>query len=511
MACPAGSACVRRFLREAEPAVSIINPRRPAPLLGIAMMALVLAFAFLGSRGIWDPDEGRYTNVAINMLQSGDWITPRRNDDVGHWTKPPLTYWAIAASVGALGATPWAARLPSALAYLLCVWLAWRITRRFMPPAATTAAVVYATMLLPFGASQLITTDFILAGCETLAVWAYVESRWGPSHPRRWIILMWAAFALAFLTKGPPGLLPLLALLVCDGLLPRPRRVLQLTGIATFLVLALPWYVTVSLNTPGLLEYFVLDEVAHRVATDEFARNGQWYGWIVVYLPTLVLGSLPWTASLWRALRRLPAHARRWREAGVRAHEAHLLLLALWVVLPLIVFCLARSRLPLYVLPLFVPLAILVAIRRHDEGRPLPRAQWLVAWCALLLVLKLAAAAWPSHKDAGEWAAALRARVPEKIHEVVFVEDMARYGLRLHLGAEVEKVSLLPQPGARFNPEFDEDLATELAEDEPGVVYITKQTRWREVRDAIEAHGYRTEIRGTPFYGRVIFTLARAP
>jgi hypothetical protein len=69
----------------------------------VALIAIVLAFAFLGSRGLWDPDEGRYTNVAANMVASGDWLVPHRNHDVGHWTKPPLTYWAIAASFSVFG------------------------------------------------------------------------------------------------------------------------------------------------------------------------------------------------------------------------------------------------------------------------------------------------------------------------------------------------------------------------------------------------------------------------
>ena len=147
-----------------------------SPGLRVAILALVLAFGFLGSRGIWDPDEGRYTNVALNMLDSGDWLNPRRNDEVGHWTKPPLTYWAIAASVAVFGANPWAARLPAALSYLLCVWLVWRIARRLTPGAQAQAAVVYATMLFTVGASQLITTDYLLAACTTLAMWALCRS-----------------------------------------------------------------------------------------------------------------------------------------------------------------------------------------------------------------------------------------------------------------------------------------------------------------------------------------------
>ena len=84
-----------------------------SPAAWIALLACVLALAGLGLRGIWDPDEGRYTNVALNMLDSGDWLNPHRSHEVGHWTKPPLTYWAIASSVGLLGHTSFAARLPS--------------------------------------------------------------------------------------------------------------------------------------------------------------------------------------------------------------------------------------------------------------------------------------------------------------------------------------------------------------------------------------------------------------
>src|SRR6187549_3605864 len=103
------------------------------PAFRVAAVALLLALGFLGSRGIWDPDEGRYTNVGLMMLDTGDWLNPKRNHDVGHWTKPPLTYWSIASSVGIFGRTAWAARLPIALSYLLCVWLTWRIARRLAP------------------------------------------------------------------------------------------------------------------------------------------------------------------------------------------------------------------------------------------------------------------------------------------------------------------------------------------------------------------------------------------
>src|SRR5690606_3488133 len=174
-----------------------------------------------------------------------------------------------AASVATFGRNPWAARLPAALSYLLCVWLCLSIARRLAPGSERTAALAFATMLLPFGAAQLITTDYLLAACEALAMWAFVEARFGdPRHSRHWLALMWAGFGLAFLTKGPPGLLPLLAVFAFDALTPATRadgsrrpRALQWWGPLLFAAVALPWYLAVVMRNPGLLDYFLGKEV----------------------------------------------------------------------------------------------------------------------------------------------------------------------------------------------------------------------------------------------------------
>ncbi|GAB3101531.1 ArnT family glycosyltransferase [Lysobacter terrae] len=484
--------------------------RRPS--FWIAAMAIVLALGFLGSRGIWDPDEGRYTNVALNMLDSGDWLNPRRSEEVGHWTKPPLTYWAIASSVAVFGQNAFAARLPVALSYLLCVWLAWRVARRLAPGSELTAAAAYATMPFAVGAAQMITTDYVLAACTGMGMWAFVEARFGNrASSKRWTALMWMAFALGFLTKGPPALVHLLVVLAFDQLMParKSSRVFQWSGLLLFLLLALPWYVAVIANHPGLFRYFIGDEVVNRVTTDEFGRNGQWYGWLVAYGPTLLLGTLPWTPALLRWARALPARVRGWRDAGQRERDAAMLLLALWLLLPLLVFCIARSRLPLYILPLFLPLAVIVAAQRQGEGRELSW-RWLGAWTALLLALKFASSLWPTHKDASEWAREIHARAGGPVHEVLFVEDMARYGLHLHLDAEIEKLSLDPEPQSRFNPSYDETLAQELTKHEPDAIWICKQALWPKLQPRFAALGYRAQPLGTPYQGRIIFRVSRS-
>lgn len=484
-------------------------PSRKSVLIVVA--CLLLAFTFLGMRGIWDPDEGRYTNVALNMLDSGDWINPMRNEDTGHWTKPPMAYWLIAGSVAAFGQSPWGARLPIALSYLACMLLAALCARRLAPGGTRMAPLAYATMLMPFVAGQLVTTDFPLAAFQALAMYAFVEVRFGPSQRRwPWLLLMWTALAGGFVTKGPPTLVPLLVVVAMHLLTPGPRVRWHwhLLGMTLFAALALPWYLAVIQRHPGLLQYFLGAELVDRMASDRFGRNGEWYGWIKVYVPTLLLGTLPWWADLWRWTRRLPGRIRRWRDRTVRDQQAPALFLALWIVLPILVFCLARSRLPLYLLPTFLPLAIAVAAQRVESGRGMPHWPWIAAWVLMLLGLRVGSSFLPSHKDASGWAEAIESRAQGPVREVVFVEDMARYGLRLHLSAEIEKLSLAPDPGQpHFNPEFDEPLAREVAEVEmePGIVFVTKSTQFPSIAQSIDDMGFEARPLGTPYYDRIIF------
>jgi len=479
----------------------------------LALIALLCAFAFLGSRPIWDPDEGRYSNVALMMLDTGNWLDLARHYETGHWTKPPLTYWLAASSMKAFGVSPWAARLPVALAYLACVLCVALAARRLWPGAGALGGLVYATMALPVLAAQVLTTDFVLAAFQVAAMCAFVEARFGPRrHAQGALLAMWALFALAFMAKGPPALLPLLAVIAMQWLAPmeKPLRWPSwLAGVAVFALLASPWFWFVIGRHDGLLAYFLGTEVVARVAGD-MDRNGQWYGWLAVYAPTLLLGALPWTPALLRWCAGLRERLRRWRDAERRQADASMLLLALWVALPLAVFCLARSRLPLYVLPLFAPLALIVAGQRRAEGRGWPKAGLLVAWLALLVALRFGMSVFPTHKDASAWADAIRERTDAPVDEVVFVEDMARYGLHLYLGAQIEKVSLAPGGRVGFMPGVDGDLAEELDEhDHAATLWIARAEQMPEIDETAARLGWRVETLGAPYQGRAMFRVHR--
>jgi 4-amino-4-deoxy-L-arabinose transferase-like glycosyltransferase len=62
---------------------------------------LGLGLAFQGWRGVFETTEGRYSSVASEMLRLDDWLVPRLSEEEPHFTKPPLTYWLLAASISA--------------------------------------------------------------------------------------------------------------------------------------------------------------------------------------------------------------------------------------------------------------------------------------------------------------------------------------------------------------------------------------------------------------------------
>ncbi len=446
------------------------------PLLPLLAL-LLLACAFQGSRGLWDPDEGRYTAVALQMLDSGDWLHPRLHPEHPHYTKPPLTYWAIAAALRLFGHSEWAVRAPYALAYLLTSLLVWWMARRLGQARPELAAAAYATAVLPFVAANTVSTDCLLTLWETLAMAGFIGSGLLQGEPpaKGMLRLMWLGFGLAFLTKGPPGLLPLLAILAYGLARSTPLRLRPLFdpwGLLLFAASGLSWYLLVVMQTPGLLDYFLRQEVVARVASNAHHRHGEWYGGLLVYLPTLLLGTLPWgLLAAWRRYR-----------GGAAAPAPAAGFLRTWLLLPLAVFFLARSRLPFYLLPLFVPIALLLAPSLAGLAAA-RRWQWLGwLWVLLLVGLKGGLAQLPSRQDGRALAAEIRAGFHRPYAEILFVDTNARYSLAFYLGRSVEHAHLAPR-----GP--DETLAGEWQQDRRPLLVLARPGRAPAIAAVIRHQG----------------------
>jgi 4-amino-4-deoxy-L-arabinose transferase-like glycosyltransferase len=204
------------------PGAAGTGPARVPPWL-VALLCL-MAFAFQGTRGLWEPDEGRYSSGGIHMQQGGDWLVPTVDGEQPHLTKPPLTYWALAVSFAALGHNEWAARLPGALAYVGTGLFVFGLGRRLCPRKPWLPAVVWGLSFAPAIAANVVSTDPLLVLFETAAMYAFVEAWSRQGRPaRRWYLWMWLGWGLAFMTKGPPGLLPLFAMTLLLAMHDRPR------------------------------------------------------------------------------------------------------------------------------------------------------------------------------------------------------------------------------------------------------------------------------------------------
>jgi 4-amino-4-deoxy-L-arabinose transferase len=464
---------------------------RPPAWLFVLLIAI--AFAFQGTRGIWEPDEGRYAAAALNMLDSGDWLVPTLDGERPHLTKPPITYWAIAASVGLLGRNEWAVRLPGALAFVGTGLLLLGLGRRLCNAKPWLPVVVWSLSLAPVTAANIVSTDALLVLFETAAMFAFVE--WwtrDASERRRWAVAMWIAWGLAFMTKGPPGLLPLGAMIAFLAIHDRSRLrgLFPVAGLVAFSVVAFTWFAIIVARDPDRLGYFLGYEVYGRVFTSVHRRNAEWYGAFEIYLPVLLVGALPWLGFALAAAGG-PLGAWRGLRERVRSRDAAMLLLLYWFLLPLAVFFLARSRLYLYILPLFVPLALLLA-------RPLATWGWLdfrrTRWIAgttfaALLVAKAALAHFSHDRDGRAMADAIRQVVDlREVEEIAFVGMKPFYGLRLYLDRMIEGV-FITEPGIEHSKFLAaETLCDELAERERNI-FVVKRSRSESFLAAVASCG----------------------
>jgi len=412
----------------------------------IILGLIIYCFAFQGLRGLYESDEGRYTAVAEEMIRLGDWVHPHLNHETPHWTKPPLTYWAIAASISVLGNNEYAARLPVALAFFFTILLIYRIGQAFLDCRPWVAPLIYCSSLFPFIASNVITTDVLLTLWETAAVCAFVQATWGKDKQMRslWMLAMWIFFGLAFMTKGPPGLFPLIAITAYLRFVsPRDghHKLSWFPGIIVFLLITVPWFAYVIHDSPELISYFFKDEIIGRVV-GKHHRNAEWYGAIKVYLPVLILGTLPWTywiiRDCYRGIKRLVREG-----IGVlSALNDSTRFLLLWFACPLMVFVFVASRLPLYILPLFAPLSLLTAQRLSGLSSlwTPKRISQIGCWMIFLLVLRVVAGVIPSRSDARFEALSFDTIRSGDYDEVLFYEMGPVYGLNFYLGKEVENI-----------------------------------------------------------------------
>jgi 4-amino-4-deoxy-L-arabinose transferase len=455
---------------------AILDRQRLRPL-GLVLLLVVLALGFQGTRGIWSPDEGLHTVTSRTMLESGDWLIPRIVNQV-YLDKPPLSLWGIAAGMWLLGTNEWGARLAHAVWYLLTTLLVFVLGRELWDErSGRLAAILYATMLLPFVAANIVTPDTPLTFWTTASMVAFwfARERSGPGA-EWWKVVLGVVLALGVWTKGPAALIPCAAMLVVLAATGALRSFFvswgMVLGAFTFLTIGGSWYAYVGAVVPGGLTYLWDNHVAGRLVSASYQRNPGLTGAIEVYLPVLLGGTLPASAACWLALKnhwRMALRLSFWQ----RLRNSHGdLLVVCWIVVPCLVLAVASSKLTLYVLPVFPAIALLCARlgRSEAEARRVPvswlglpvRWSWPFAvWIAAMLALKLIGGVVDTDRDMRQLATQLRSFVPPSPFEVVCI-DFSCEGLAFYLGDAMESVTTSSTPYPVFGG--TEPLSEELSE-----------------------------------------------
>lgn len=325
-------------------------------IFGLMIFFLALYTFYLGSYPLFSPDESRYTEVAREMVATGDYITPRV-DGVAFLDKPILYYWLQAAAIQVFGVNEWAIRLfPMLLALLSCLMTYTCVRRLFDRKTGLISAIILATSPLFFGGAHYANLDLEVASwitCTLLCIITALQNN--VIVERRYMYAAYIFAALAFLTKGLIGLaFPGIITLSWMALTKRWHLFKQLrlvSGLILFSCIVIPWYYLAQQTNPEFLHFFFITQQITRFLSGAVFNNASpfWF-----YFPIVLIGFFPWTILLFPALINTIKNC-----IQTRQQYATELFFTLWLVLIFTFFSIPKAKTIGYILPIFPALSII--------------------------------------------------------------------------------------------------------------------------------------------------------
>ncbi|MFA4891871.1 ArnT family glycosyltransferase [Brevundimonas sp.] len=329
------------------------------PLLA-ALIALFAGLPVLMLLPPLDRDESRYAQATSQMLESGDYVDIRYQDEP-RWKKPVGIYWMQAVAVAATSKVenrdiaPY--RIPSLLgAMLAAAACAWAGAAMFGQRAGFLAGAILGASFLLSTEAGIAKTDAMLCGAVTLAMAGlariYLAARAGEAPRRPWKLAFWLGLGLSILVKGPIGLLvvvpAILALSIWDRDVSWLKRLGWGWGLPLVALIVGPWAIAITIATDGgFWREAIGGDLAPKVAGGD-EGHGVLPGFYLLIAPLL----------FFPATLLLPAAV----SAGwSRRAEPAIRFLVCWVVPAWLIFELTPTKLAHYTLPTFGGLALLAA------------------------------------------------------------------------------------------------------------------------------------------------------
>lgn len=340
----------------------------------MALLALLLVLA--GIRPLALPDEGRYGEIGLWMLQSGDWLVPRING-IPFFHKPPLTYWFEAVFIAIFGANEWALRLVSTLHAALMLSALYLSSRLLTHEVlAHRALLMLGTSLAFLAGGQYVNHDMVVAAWITVAIWCFALALMHGERPHANLArLGFVACALGILAKGVIGLaLPGMVLLIWLIWTKQLKKIVLLpwiSGGVLFSVIVLPWFVLVNQRFPTMLAYLFGPQQLSRYTSVAFNNVMPWWFYgaavLVLLFPWALFAMYQAKVQLSPAIRVEPQSLQTVTREQCQIPplpriKPWLSLCWIWLLSILVFFSIPNTKVIGYVLPVMPPLAILSAL-----------------------------------------------------------------------------------------------------------------------------------------------------
>lgn len=359
-------------------------------IIALTLFVGIFYYSSLSPHEITVPDEARYSEVAREMLVSGDFITPKL-DGVVFYHKPILFYWLQAGIFAVAGVTASSIRfLPMIFGVLGCLMTYGAGLLLYDRRTGLISATCLATSVLYFATSHYANMDIGVAVLLSGSLFSFivaVNSKKISSTTWQRTGLLWLAYFFAGLSVLMKGLVGIAFPLLIVGIwivLTKNWRLLKNSALisGTFIVVlvTVPWFWLVQQKNPDFLHYFFYVQHIQRFLSSHFNNvEPFWF-----YAMVILLGLLPWTIFLSEMLRKnILAIWQQPKESQI------LLYLWIWIVFISLFFSLPASKLIGYIVPIFPPLALLIGHHLNSlwEKRNDKVAKLNLIACAMLYLL----------------------------------------------------------------------------------------------------------------------------
>ena len=357
------------------------------PLTLALFLAIIVFYLYgLGHLPFVGPDEARYAQVAREMFETGDLVSPRLG---GHlwFEKPALLYWLIIGSYTVFGVSEWSARLGPAICGLLSIlamfWLGGRVSNA-VKRMGLCSGLMLALSLGFIVFSRAASFDVVVTMTLTWALAFFIASETADNDKQRRRLLagFYVFIGASLLAKGLIGLVIPLGIVTAYYVLLRkwpakPVWASLLWGLPLSALVAATWYGPMLARHGGhFVDEFIVQHHFARYLSNTYHHPAPVYFYIVI----LIMLSLPWTPFAIDAL----LQARKWLWKSDDPITRMRTFALAWIIVPLVFFSFANSKLPGYILPVLPALALLGGERLAIWVNDGTRARWAMRATGLM-------------------------------------------------------------------------------------------------------------------------------